>query len=998
MFSHPTREGQRGIALLLVVSVLTVVAIMGVSFVFSMFLETRAATQFFATTQARYIAEAGVSHARALLEEDRLRSHGDDLTESWASDLAGADVDVDDQPGLEARWWNVQDSANVTLGRYGVVIRDETGKINLNSAGSEGPDLSALLSQAGLPDPQGLAQMIEQARYGADTKPGVALVDDDQDGAIDEADEYQAMALRGDDRRFERLEELLELEGIEVAHLRTLGTFATVYSWDANVSFTGQPRQNVNTATAEELLSVLLAAGVGNPWQLAANLADYTDADMAMSQLTKAVATYEVTTGELLPADWTLESNPVTHYTTTLHGNEPLKWSVSVPSGSFHVFVLGTDGVPVGDVTIAGRTYTQLDHGSYVGLLTITEGLHVQVTCPEAFDQCGFRGLEVVAVQGGSGLQTTPVSVRGIEAIRINEVLVDPRVKLAVQDAIFSVQNSLWVCQQNLCFNSGTGQASWTWGVGSVPAGTYYVRVYGQAGQSVGELTINGRTQSLVHGGRHSEALTISEEQPVTISLGKTPSDGTYYFQELELTVQPDAEYVELINLSDRDVDVSGWLIEGDAVEGRQGRLPSGAVIKAHGVLAAAVDAADQQDGLANTRISFQSVWEPEDAAVVQLEFPGGALSPDADWLKTSVAAGGPARLILRTKEGWLVDEVEYPVTGTLPDAFQSFEKGDPSVIVDGDQDGLDEGWYFSLAPSNTPGRHNNNDGLIELQDNVRIEHDPSEEITVMNRPLDAIGQLAGLPSGNAWQAVASEELAGFVDRLTVDGIRLEPEGHLVEGQEQWQEITDGYEANQQDAEGSWRWDDVPDGSYRLSLYGWSNEQVQVRLPRDTGESSWTPALSTDAQGRLVVGQVSVGPPATDPQTLEMQLRCASASGVCHVTHVRLDPQLVLVGRVNVNTASAEVLRTLPGATETVVEQLLANRPFGNQERKARGIGDLLMGSTLGTLEEDKLERFRQFAHLVTVRSRVFEIISLGTAVDGEQDIATQRIHAIIER
>ena len=50
------RNPQSGIALLIVVSMLTVIGIMGVAFAFSMFLETQEGRQFVSTNQARYLA------------------------------------------------------------------------------------------------------------------------------------------------------------------------------------------------------------------------------------------------------------------------------------------------------------------------------------------------------------------------------------------------------------------------------------------------------------------------------------------------------------------------------------------------------------------------------------------------------------------------------------------------------------------------------------------------------------------------------------------------------------------------------------------------------------------------------------------------------------------------------------------------------------------------------------------------------------------------------
>ena len=134
-----SRRGQaaradHGIALLIVISLLTVVGVIGVAFAFSMYLETQATRQFVSTTQARYVAEAGVSYARALLDEDALGSRVDDLAETWLTAHQGGDVDVDDDGELDAQWQLVTDSRQETVGRYAVKVTDESGKVNLNAA------------------------------------------------------------------------------------------------------------------------------------------------------------------------------------------------------------------------------------------------------------------------------------------------------------------------------------------------------------------------------------------------------------------------------------------------------------------------------------------------------------------------------------------------------------------------------------------------------------------------------------------------------------------------------------------------------------------------------------------------------------------------------------------------------------------------------------------------------------------------------------------------
>ena len=111
-----------------------------------------------------------------------------------------------------------------------------------------------------------------------------------------------------------------------------------------------------------------------------------------------------------------------------------------------------------------------------------------------------------------------------------------------------------------------------------------------------------------------------------------------------------------------------------------------------------------------------------------------------------------------------------------------------------------------------------------------------------------------------------------------------------------------------------------------------------------------------------------------------------------------LDPLLALPGLINVNTASRDVLRCLPGMTDSVADALIVHRPYGDVNGKARGIGDVLLGSALGQSEEDILERFRQFGHLLTTRTSTFEITSAGETMEGEHAGSAQRIRAVIQR
>lgn len=1019
-------RSERGVALLLVVSLLAVIGIMGVAFAFSMYLETQASQQFVATARSRYLAEAGIGHARALLDEDRLGTRVDDQTEGWARDFAGAEADLDNDRLADARWWTVTDSAGRVVGRYALRVVDEGGKATLHAARAApvptelgALNLTTLLSRAGISRAAAVAEAIEQYQYGGPGgRPGVDGVDDDRDGTIDEADEYQPVALRGDDRRLEGLEELATIGGLSREELERVARVATVYSWDLNVGVTGKRRLNVNTAMAEELLAVLLDVGVRDPWQVAVNMADYVDPDVEISRVTKSAQTIFVAPRGPL-GSWVWRDEPVGHYRSENPGGAALSWIAPVPSGAFRVFLRGVEGMMVGDVTVAGQLRTSLADGAPLGVWQLDGSLAIEAANREPQGvACAIRGIELVAEASQDG-----VAIRGIEAIRVNELMVEPVIELAISEASVELQGSDWACPFGaaVCTNSGVGEARWSWTSAVVQPGRYHVRVFGSsAGQTVGLVRLGAESHLLVHGQRHPSTIVVGADGKISVGIGKTASDVTYYVGRFSLSLQPDGEYVELMNLSDRTIDLSGWTIEGELTGGRQARVPAGTLIQPHGLVVAVVDLDDGHPTLGGNGIDARSAWEiPSTAVAVQLEFPGGAPTPDDDWLKAELSAAGPARLLVRSGE-LVADEVGYPLPASA--RLQSLEKGDPSVVTDQDGDGVDDGWYPSLRLY-TPGEPNDNDGMKAETAEGLVSHHPEREVAVLNRALQGIGELAGLPSGAAWIPFATVDLANLVDRLTVEGLRLEAEGHAVSGEEAWQERGAGYYEYSQTAlpviAGGWEWTDVPSGSYRFSLSGCPGchgEQLSVRWQQaDRSWTAWSPPRGADAQGRVVIGEITIGPESRDvppspgeegpleargtpERTLALELTCASANGICHFDHAQLDPQLIRIGPINVNTAPLEVLLSLPEVNEAMASRIMAGRPYGDQERRGRGIGDLLLGAVLGEGEQEKLAAFQRLAHLLTTRSDVFQIVSLGQAIEGDHVEAAQRIVTVVER
>ena len=129
------RQADKGIALIIVISILAIVSIMAISFTFTMRLEAKTAINYQISTQAKYLAEAGLAHAREVLRKDGDISRTDHDGEFWRSLFKGTDVDNNSDGTPDSAWINFTDASGEVIGRYAVLIIDELGKINLNSAG-----------------------------------------------------------------------------------------------------------------------------------------------------------------------------------------------------------------------------------------------------------------------------------------------------------------------------------------------------------------------------------------------------------------------------------------------------------------------------------------------------------------------------------------------------------------------------------------------------------------------------------------------------------------------------------------------------------------------------------------------------------------------------------------------------------------------------------------------------------------------------------------------
>ncbi len=118
-------RNKKGIALILSIGILALLAVLATSFALNMRLEYKAAKNYSNGVKARYLAEAAIQEAIARLREHVKSSAFDDSSEPWSKD-----ADLDDQ-------WEIVKNDTVTIGSNGlanVIIKDEQRKINVNTA------------------------------------------------------------------------------------------------------------------------------------------------------------------------------------------------------------------------------------------------------------------------------------------------------------------------------------------------------------------------------------------------------------------------------------------------------------------------------------------------------------------------------------------------------------------------------------------------------------------------------------------------------------------------------------------------------------------------------------------------------------------------------------------------------------------------------------------------------------------------------------------------
>lgn len=927
-------KNENGVAIIIVISVLAVMTSLVAAFLITSRLEAIKTANFIAERRAVYLAEAGLAHAKGLLREDKESTIIDIDTETWHAAFVGTDVDTNEDGVSDAQWINLVDAAGETYGRYAVSVFDEARKVNINSAGFH--------------------------------------------------NEEELKVTEGYSTFEVSLSALFDAMGIVQADQMQNDILLKRYGGNVPGS------SNVNIDDNDNN-TVLSNDGIDND---ADGIVD--EASEGINEPQEFVAFYPY--GDDRPFFSIFELKNIASVAPHFNSVRPYV--------SAYAFDRNTnkDGTLRLDINRA----TALDIMNEFASVDLTHHGQLAVNIVDYRDQ-DHESTELVF--NGTYYQ-------GVEGVRINEIMVSPKYGYVATSLTnptgpggdWSLVGSHYENANPTMDEFGRGN----WHFENIRPGTYYMRLYGaQSTDIVGDVKIDGLTHSsLQHGEMFVQPVTIAADGRLDVTIYNKEVDKgpnfTTRFYAFQLFESPDCEYIELINITNETIDISNWRIEGLRKEDLIGSIPVGTTIGSFDYVVLAVDKDDVgvtvPVNIKNNGICLLNTWSGsliDSDHVVQLLF-SDIVSREDDVIN-DVPSILDNVLMLKTGAGEIVDRVQYR------EDFSnnvSFERGDPTSTRDLNGDHIFDDWNKSngfafFNPVGTPTQINANASV-----SGHILGGLHSEILVKNGELSNIGELPRVAAKADWQTISTTELKQFCDRFTTYSYRLEAEGHQsVAGG--WQEIarpspvTNWYQSSSSGEISTWifnRNDRFHDGSYWLTICGEEGEALSISLKRKDGSwSAFTPPLTPGTDNCVHYGIVSIGGTEADAlpsQSLEMQIKNESTNNICHFDYVYLSPINKIEGRINVNTASEEVLQAMPGINAQLAANIIAGRPYG----LTYGIGDLLEGDILGDTEAKRKEAFKKICNLVTTKSETFEVNIKAQVLQKGNVKAERKLRVIVER
>ncbi len=924
------KTNRKGQALLVVISILAILFMVGIALFILSQAERTAAHSNLDSLRARYISEAGTVYARKILQLDKeanLIDSPDDLT---FKNFSGEDVDLDEDGKTESRWFNVADNQGMPFGRFSIKICDEASKVNLNTVSQE--TLGQLFSLLG----------INTSKINT--------------------------LLSG--RPFNAIEQAGSLLGKENFALGR--NFLSVYSKDRQIDLEREPRTYLNSSSGQSILEAFLASGIKEAYQKAANLKDASDLDLSQAYLV------EFSSGNIRPNQLLAGSswqNKGLFY-EAVQGQDAGRfiWSnLAVEDGEYFCFLYGPNNF--GDSDVIGEVY--LDLGGLTGeLLHSGEGLEKKVKVssgalslyikPVKDKTSRFSDIKLISPNSKKGLNQKIIT--GTEALVINELMVKPSKALLINPVKLNPgENSLTEFTQ-------------------IKPGSYYLKVFAdKEGGLVGDVNIHGQTTAnLYDKGYFTQSVDVDAGKKLTVEI-KNNSLNTTTFKGIEILQQPDLEWIEILNISPSEIDLSNFSIEAystrdELIPGWPGRIPEGTKIEPYQHLVLAVDNNDGKPAPSRLRgngISFQKVWGFNAVGLIFDEYLNSIdksfnLLPDEG-----------AKIILKDNLGAPVDRVEYQ-QGQVKD-FVSLERADPTAKIDTDYNGFFDGWFLCEAKASaTPGSTNENAGMYTRdEDNKLLKHTPNE-VVVFNRPISGLTEVEELSTGKAWEKFSLLDLSRMEDHFAYKAEDLDLAGHYKSGE--FVEKGDVFESLHRGDTGVWEFK-VANGSYLLSILtdNLLTDGQGIQAAYNTSDKAEFKDFSSIpfTQGLAFYGRVVLG---EGTSVLELKIINDTEKRLA-LKKIRLEPVNIVPGRINVNTASTEVLRSVL-SKESLVGEILLNRPIGMKYGLNLGVGELFL------LDPE----FLLFHNYLTVKSDLYEINCRGEYIPAGKSMVYQNIRTIVER
>jgi len=986
-------------ALLITITVLSVLAITGFSLLLFSLYEVRYSRIYLDNVKAQYLAEAGLTLGRELLKQDKKENFSDSLEDSFYTQLKGEDLDLDKDGIKESRYFEVKNFEGRLYGRFGVQILDEASKLNLNYCGESsfryGLDLSelninSLFSFLGISKSTSLIRL----RRGSDEKPGLEDYDDDSDnlilisdgidndldGVVDEKDEGIDEPDEegfGDDRLFLAPEETREFLTLP-SGLRFRNYF-TVYSKDKELDSFGR-RRIALSASFQDVLMGFLSSGVRFPFQKAANFIDFQDKDLSQTVLDKFYKRIKPVSSS--GGSFRKSGN----YFYAPRGGAPSTFkfqNLNIPDGEYFCFFYSPfEDLGIGYVSVQDIEDCDVYNGEGLYLPVKVEGGELEFRIKPFEDRdCALEYIELVSPENREGLVHT--SLRGRESLVINEVMIKPSLEFLVEKS----QNpgGSWVWKggyyENKDLASGIeGEGRWVFSVGR--RGYFYIKFFANTtGGYIGDVVISGRSLKGVRDGMvFPYPVYIDGDLLIKIQNNSLTEVST--FKKIVVSQEPDAEFIEILNITPREIDIGNFSIEvtqeKKAVLGWPAIIPQGTKIRPYEHLILAIDKDDRSSPsyLRSNGISFQESWGTK---AVQLEFSGKIEGCD------DIIPDSSATIALKNPQGEIVDIVEY--TSSQIRNYVSLERSDPTLLTDADGDGIFDGWFFSEAEAKaTPSEHNDNSGIKEIDPKtLEVFYHNVREQVVLNQPLINIGYAEKIPSSLPWKRFSLRDIALLSDRFT-SFVKHLGISSFVEGN--FKEEDDSFFSFRRGEWGLWRFSNIPQGSYFLKILA-EEDSSSVSIAVKTEQADTFDYLGPFYfhKGCLYYGNIEI----ESGGSLEIKVR-NEEDGPLKIINFILEPEFIVSGRININTARKEILNLLLPSNSGIISQ----RPFGERSKRRLGIGDLLETTALGLTEFQKINNFKLICPFITTRSDVYEVIT-EAEYSGVRAVK-HRLETVIER